>query len=73
MNKLLNQSAQEHHLSQRVVRWIFWLPIIGAIVLPITRLEKELYRFMIEEDGPIEWLQFGGFALAGIFCFRNSL
>ena len=72
MNKLLNQSADEQHLSQRVVRWIFWLPIIGAVVLPITRLNKELYRFLIEEDGPIEWLQFGCFALAGIFAFGTA-
>lgn len=73
MKQLLLKSAREHHLSARTAWWIFCLPIIGAVLLPICRLDKEVYRFLIDEDGPIEWLQVTFFLMAGIFAIGTAI
>jgi hypothetical protein len=72
---LLKGSAIDWDLSYRVAVWIFWFPLIGAVVIALTRINKNLYRFLLREDGVIEWTQFAFFFMAifssiGIACHR---
>lgn len=64
----INASAQEWGVSKRIVWWIFWLPLIGAVLVAGSRINRQLFTFLTMEDGPIEWpqfLSFFGAALAG--------
>src|SRR5689334_659808 len=67
MQRLLKSvaaSAEEWGISSQVAWWIAFLPIIGAIVVAATVLNRPLYRFVTMEDGPVEWSQFVFYALA---------
>jgi len=59
-------SAKEWNISTRTAWLIFGLPIIGAMLLPITRANQHLYDVLTMEDGPIEWAQFVFYLLAAI-------
>ncbi len=69
------ESSRQWCLSQKVATWIFWMPLVGAVVLVLARLDKELYRFLLHEDGVVEWAQFICFVVAcvagvGVARFR---
>ncbi|MFQ5856330.1 MAG: hypothetical protein ACE5LU_11875 [Anaerolineae bacterium] len=64
MKNLLVASAAEWGVSLRAAQWIFWIPIAGAAVMVLARLDKDIYRFLLSEDGPIEWTTFACFGVA---------
>jgi len=64
LNQLLTASAAEWGVTFRTAAWIFWLPLVGAVLVAAARLNKDLYRFLLQEDGPVEWAQFIFFSLA---------
>jgi hypothetical protein len=63
---LIEESAKQWGVSPRVAWLIFWLPIVGGVVILLTYLNRDLYRFVTMEDGPIEWAQFAFYALTAI-------
>ncbi len=75
IRRLIAESARHWSLSKKVATWIFWIPLVGAAVIVLARLDKEVYRFLLQEDGVIEWAQFACFvaaavAAAGVARFR---
>ena len=67
LKQWLHDSAEEWHISTRTATIIFWLPLIGAVVIAAMILNRPLYRFVIREDGPVEYAQFFLFALASLY------
>lgn len=43
---------------------MFWGPLVGAFLVALSRLNKDIYRFLLTDDGPVEWLQVAFFVLA---------
>lgn len=73
LNLLLSQSAREWNISIRFAVVLVLVPVVGAVLLAVTRLHYNNFRFLTAEDGPIEWLSFGAFALAFVFGLRVAL
>ena len=72
MRRIMNSiaaSAEDWGISPRTAWIIAWLPIIGAFAVFMTYFNRPLYRFVIMEDGPVEWSQFIFYALA---CFAGA-
>jgi hypothetical protein len=54
-------------VSATLARAVFWIPLLGAIALIPTRVFADpVYRYLLAEDGPIEWLSFACFAIAAL-------
>lgn len=70
---LMQLSAQDWHVSDRWAQFSFWWPLIGAVLIAATRLNKDVYRFLLQDDGPIEWIQFACFVLAFIFALGVAI
>ncbi|MEZ4511549.1 MAG: hypothetical protein R3C62_06725 [Chloroflexota bacterium] len=66
---LINLSAKEWGFNGRLAHLSFWGSILGSIFFVAIRLHKDTFRFLLMEDGPVEWLQaicFGGTAIFAI-------
>ena len=46
---------------------LFTLPLLGALVVALTRVDDGLFSFLTSEDSLLEWLQFAAFATASLF------
>lgn len=66
LNRWIVESAEQWDVSPRVARWVFWAPIIGLVVVAAARVDKGFYRFLLEDDGPVEWAQFACFIVASL-------
>lgn len=64
----INQSAQQWNVSKKIAWWIIALPLIGAVLVGASRVDRELFTFITMEDGPLEYPQFVLFALATFFA-----
>ena len=64
LREVIAASAREWGVPPRLASGIFWLPVVGALLVLVTRLDKDLYRFLLTDDGPVEWAQFACFLLA---------
>jgi hypothetical protein len=64
LERQLEASAARWELPASAIPWVFWAPIVGAVLIALLRLDKELYRFVLKEDGPVEWSQFACFLVA---------
>ena len=64
LTDLIATSAEEWGVPLRVARVIFWMPIIGGLIMALARIDIRLYRFLLRDDGPVEWAQFNAFAIA---------
>jgi hypothetical protein len=75
ITKSIAASAEEWGISPRVAWMIALLPIIGAAAVLMTYASRPLYRFVTQEDGPIEWAQilcYAGACIAGaIIAFKR--
>jgi hypothetical protein len=78
MQRIMNSiaaSAEEWGISPRVAWIIALLPIIGAAAVLMTYVSRPLYRFVTQEDGPVEWAQilcYTGACIAGtIIAFKR--
>lgn len=52
---------------------LFWLPIVGALVVVLSRAWKPLFRFLTGEDRLLEWGQFALYAAAAILAFMCAV
>ena len=74
----IDRAAAQWGLPRRAVPWVVWTPVAGALILPVIRLvQKDAYRFLLVEDGPVEWVQFACFliaclAAAGVAILRTT-
>lgn len=66
---LIGESAKDWKVTPRVAWWIFWLPILGAILVAAARGNRHFYDLLTKEDGPIEWAQFVCYAGASLIGF----
>lgn len=64
INKAFEQSAYEWDLSYNTAWLLFWLPILSSVLVVFSALNRNLFRFLLAEDGPVEWATFGGFIVA---------
>ncbi|WP_222262635.1 hypothetical protein [Modestobacter marinus] len=60
------RDARVEEVDQRVSRSVFWLPVVGAVVVAATLLHRPLFTALVREDGPLEWVQVTLFALASV-------
>jgi len=70
IHKLFEQSAYEWYLSYNAAWLLFWLPILGSILIAFTALNRDIYRFILIEDGPVEWATFICFVAAMIVAIQ---
>ncbi len=80
INKAFEQSAYEWDISYNVAWLLFWMPVLFSVLVVFSALNRNLFRFMLAEDGPIEWATFGLFVAAMILgvlvtnlCLRANL
>ncbi len=66
LQTLVSESAVKWGVCGIVAQWVFWGPLPGAVSLALARLDKRAYRFLLDEDGPIEWAQFLCFVIAAV-------
>lgn len=66
LTKLITTSAEEWGVPGHLALAIFWMPIIGGLVMALSRIDIDVYRFFLREDGPVEWGQFNAFLIACI-------
>ena len=64
LHHFVTSTAADWNVSPRAALTIFWTPIIGSVVVAASRIDKDFYRFLLTDDGPVEWAQFACFALA---------
>ena len=64
INKAFEQSAHEWNLSYNVAWLLFWMPVLTSVLIVFSALQRNLFRFLLAEDGPIEWATFAGFIIA---------
>jgi hypothetical protein len=69
----IEQSANAWGVSKRLAWAIFWLPLIGALLVALVRISRPAFTFLTMEDGPLEWPQFLCFAAASIAGFAVAL
>ncbi len=72
-SKAINESAKTWGISKRLAWWIIWVPIVGALLVGASRVNRQLFTFITMEDGPLEWPQFFCFAAASIVGFGVAL
>jgi hypothetical protein len=70
LNRIIEQSAYEWDMSSSAAWWLFWLPIVGTVMMIFAGVERDIYRFLLSEDGPVEWLTFVGFIVAALIGTR---
>ena len=63
---LIAESAALWGLPKTIAIALFWLPLAGGAAVALARLDKPLYRWILREDGVVEWAQFLGFAVAAV-------
>ena len=63
----VDRDAAVEGVSTRTARVVFWLPLVGAVVVAAAAVSRPLFLALVREDGPIEWLQFAAFLAASLF------
>lgn len=53
-----------------MARWLFWLPVITSLVIIGLQVNRTIFRLLLQEDGPAEWLTAICFVLAGFVSVR---
>lgn len=70
---LINLSAKEWGVNGRFAHLSFWGSLLGSIFFIVIRLHKGIFRFLLNEDGPIEWVTTICFALTAVYAFAVAL
>jgi hypothetical protein len=73
LRKSIARSAGPWGISTRAAAWIFWIPLIGVVAVLAARLDKDLYRILLADDGVVEWAQFACFLAAGLSALALSV
>ena len=66
INQWINDSTDRWGISPTTARWLFWGPLIVTPLVLVTRVYEDIYRFLLTEDGPVEWSGFACFLGASI-------
>lgn len=66
LNHLIAKSAREWHVPVRTAYVIFLTPLVVSLLLIPLRLEKSVYKFLLDEDQIFEWATFACFALGSV-------
>ena len=77
LHRRIADSAAVWNVPATLALTVFWAPIVGSMLFIVARLDKSFYRMMLEEDGPVEWIQFlcfltAGVAAVGIARYRHA-
>lgn len=64
LDSWISESAHQWRVPRRAAIWTFYAPLVGALLVLGARLDKDLYRLLLGEDGPVEWAQFALFAFS---------
>jgi hypothetical protein len=68
------RSSTERDVSRQFARTAFIGPLVGlAVIIAIRVLSMPTFRFLMEEDGLVEWLQFLAFLGAAVLAVRIAL
>lgn len=57
-------------------RWawiLFWMPAVGVLVVGVSRINRQVFRFFVAEDHLLEWAQFGLLLSATVFGILVSV
>ncbi len=60
------EGAREWGVPPRTAVLVFAFPLVLSVILVATRLYPPLFRFLFDEDGLFEWIQFAGYLAASI-------
>lgn len=71
--RLFQKSAGDWGISTRMARWLFWLPIAATLIIFGLQVNRDIFRFLLQEDGPAEWLSAIAFVLTGFVSIRIAL
>lgn len=70
---LVQASAKKWDTPIGLARRLFWLPIVASLIVLACAFNRELFRWLLQEDGPVEWLTALAFAGAGIVALKIGL
>jgi hypothetical protein len=56
---LVTSDARAAGLPRWWAWWMFWVPLLGSVVVGGLRLDWPVYLWLLKEDHPVEWAQFG--------------
>src|SRR5687768_899176 len=70
---LLETSAADWGITARLARRLFWLPLIATLIVFALQINRDIFRFLLQEDGPAEWLSAIAFILTGVVSVRIAL
>ncbi len=64
--RAVRRDAAREGVGSRTATFFFWLPVVGAVAVAATVADTDLFLAVVEEDGPVEWLQFFGFLATSV-------
>ena len=70
LQSMLETSAAEWGITPRLARWLFWIPVFSSLVIIGLQVNRNIFRLLLQEDGPAEWLSAICFILAGFISIR---
>ena len=68
VQSLLQKECRIWHVSPPIAGTLWLLPLLVAVIVILALIDRPFYRFITKEDGPLEWSQFSGFVIAGVFA-----
>jgi hypothetical protein len=66
----LRDDALRWGVPATVAEIVLLLPIIGGVAVALTRLDRDLFSWLLKEDSVVEWSQFALFLAAAFFGAR---
>jgi hypothetical protein len=70
IERWIHESAQTWGIPLGLARRLFWLPLVASAIVMATALNRDLFRELLQEDGPVEWLTAIAFGGAGMIALR---
>jgi hypothetical protein len=64
--RLADEGSRDWGVVPATATLVFILPFVLSVVLALTRLVPPLFRFLFNEDGLLEWIQFAGYLTASV-------
>jgi hypothetical protein len=64
--RLRDDAATRWAVDADLAEKLFLVPLVGSVLVALTRLYLPLFSFLLREDSLLEWLQFAGYLTASI-------